>query len=274
VKSLANALAAWQPSAVSPGEPLLVLQGRWPEIVGEDIAAHSRPGELARGVLVIVTQSSAWSHQLSFLSDRILQALRRHTDGIERLRFRVGRLRERTALPASNRTRRRRRSDHRDAPATLDAALDRFRADVAAMQRAKAAAGWKECPRCGARTLAAPAPFCVPCGNAQMQQREARVARLLFEAPWLGFSGVADLVDGIDRGQYESIRVALLRRWRDGLDRLARSPQVRVTARDRSIASSYVLLKSGLEPERISPAIVRDLLGDELHARIYGTTNS
>jgi hypothetical protein len=150
--------------------------------------------------------------------------------------------------------------------------MERFRADVAAAQRAKAAAGWKECLRCGAHT--ASGPFCVPCGNADAQEREAQVARLLFEAPWLGYVGIAPLVRGLTPKQYEAVRLALLRRWKDTLERIRRSPRPRVTMRDRSIASSYVLLKSELEPDKIAPAVVRDLLGDELHEIFYGNENS
>ena len=39
--------------------------------------------------------------------------------------------------------------------------------------------------------------------------------------------------------------------------------------RERQIASSYVLLQSGLEPDRITPAVVRNLLGDELEAQLH-----
>jgi hypothetical protein len=35
-----------------------------------------------------------------------------------------------------------------------------------------------------------------------------------------------------------------------------------------------VLLKSELEPDKIAPAVVRDLLGDELHEIFYGNENS
>jgi hypothetical protein len=107
-----------------------------------------------------------------------------------------------------------------------------------------------------------------------LQEREARVARLLFEAPWLGFAGIAQLVDGLTLADYEAVRVRLLRRWKDALERVRRTGGAQLTARDRMIASSYVLLKSELDPERIAPAVVRDLLGDELHDIFYGSENN
>lgn len=278
MKPLARALTAWQPQALHPGDPLSVLQAEWAQIVGDDVAAQTRPAEIVRDALVVVTRSSAWSQQLAFLSERVLHAVQERAGvSIRTLRFRVGRVRE----SAGGGMPRRRRTDRKkpavraaEAAVSLEAAIDRFRADVAASQRAKAAAGWKECARCGARTHTASGPFCVPCANVHAQERDAQVARLLFEAPWLGYAGIAPLVRGLTPQEYESVRLALLRRWKDTLERIRRSARPRVTTRDRSIASSYVLLKSQLEPEKIAPAVVRDLLGDELHDIFYGNENS
>jgi predicted nucleic acid-binding Zn ribbon protein len=38
--------------------------GRWPEIVGSDIAAHCRPLAYEDGVLTVVTDSTAWATQI------------------------------------------------------------------------------------------------------------------------------------------------------------------------------------------------------------------
>lgn len=276
MKPLGQALGKWKPQALPAQDPISILQAEWPHIVGEDVAANTRPAEIVRDALLVITRSSAWSQQLAFLSERVLQAVQQRANlSVRSLRFRVGRVRENIgpAVP------RRRRSDSRKAPRrsmepapTLEAAIDRFRADVAAAQRAKADAGWKECVRCGAFTAAG--PFCVPCGNAHAQEREAQVARLLFEAPWLRYAGIASLVPGLERREFEAVRLALLRRWRDTLERIRRSARPRVTMRDRSIASSYVLLKSQLDPDKIAAAVVRDLLGDELHEIFYGNENS
>lgn len=271
-------MTSWQPQAAHPDDPLSVLQKEWAEIVGDDVAAQTRPAEIVRDALVVVTRSSAWSQQLAFLSERVLRLVQQRAGvQIEKLRFRVGRIRETAAVPGS-RTRAPRRTKAparvRDAAPTLEAAIERFRADVAAAQRAKAAAGWKECLRCGARTHTASGPFCVPCANAHAQERDAQVARLLYEAPWLGYAGIAPLVNGLTTHEYETVRLRLLRSWKDSLDRIRRSTRPRVTMRDRSIASSYVLLKSQIDPDKIAPAVVRDLLGDELHEIFYGNENS
>ena len=274
MKPLRSALSGWEPSAALAADPLLYIRTAWREIVGDEIAANTRPHEIARDALLVVTRSGAWSQQLSFLSERILSALRERTNvDLERLRFRVGRVHENATSAPSRRSVRRSRPDRREASPTLEAAVAQFRADVTEAQRAKAAAGWKECLRCGVRIVPASGPFCVPCENANAQERDATVARLLFEVPWLGYGGIAPLVKNLTPREYQAIRLRLLRRWRDALERVRRTGGTSLTTRDRMIASSYVLLKSELDPERIAPAVVRDLLGDELHEIFYGEKN-
>jgi hypothetical protein len=277
VKPLKTALQAWEPSASVSGDPLLLIRGEWAAIVGDEIAANSRPAEISREALLVLTRSSAWSQQLAFLSERILNALHTRTGlDLQRLRFRVGRVSESTATPGRKRTAKRRvqRGETRTSTDSLQAAFERFREDVIASERAKAAAGWKECTRCGVRIYPSSGSFCAACENLAVQERDARVARLLFEAPWLGYAGVAPLVDDLTPQDYEAIRLRLLRRWKDVLDRVRRTGGAQLTTRDRMIASSYVLLKSELDPERIAPAVVRDLLGDELHEILYGNENT
>lgn len=275
MKPLRAALSQWKPGESFAADPLLILKSEWSAIVGADVAGSSMPAELSRDALLIVTRSSAWSQQLSFLSEHVIASVRQRTGiAIQRLRFRVGRLSEQ---PAPRKIQRRSaappRAARTDAPQTLEAAVERFRASVASTERAKARAGWKECIRCGVRIHPSSGPCCAPCENARLAERDARVARLLFEAPWLGYAGIAPLVDHLSLQEYRAIRLTLLRRWKDALERVRRTGGAKLTTRDRMIASSYVLLKSELDPERIAPAVVRDLLGDELHNILYGNVN-
>ena len=274
MKPLRSALAGWEPVAAVCTDPLLQIRSAWREIVGRDVADNSRPDQLVRGALLVVTRSNAWSQQLAFLSERILAAVRDRTGlELERLRFRVGRLTE--SQPPSGRSSRARpsrrpRPQTREPAPTLEAAFERFRAHVTELQRAKESAGWNECERCGVRILPALGRCCVPCANLRTQERDAAVARLLYEVPWLGYAGIAPRVAGLTPREYDAIRVRLLRRWHDVLERVRRTGGTHLTARDRMIASSYVLLKSELDPERIAPAVVRELLGGELHDIFYG----
>lgn len=271
MKPIAHAIAAWRPQAAE-GDALGALQSRWSAIVGPEVAANSRPAEVDARSLLVVTRSSAWSQQLAFLSETILEAVENATGSRpERLRFRVGRIG--TAAPGRPAPRNRKRAAPQPSPApetaTLAEAVERFRAGVERQRRAKRTAGLKECPQCGVPALPVSEALCAPCANARIQERHARVARLLFEVPFIGFEGIAEQVPGLTRGEYEIVRRRMLARWWDGLMRRSReggSP----STHERSVASSFLLVKTQLSPERLTPAVIRNELGDRLTDIFYG----
>ncbi len=58
-----------------PAEALGRLFGRWSELVGAAVAAHSRPVSLARGVLVVAVDHPSWAAQLQWLQADLLARL-------------------------------------------------------------------------------------------------------------------------------------------------------------------------------------------------------
>lgn len=268
---LSSVLHGWQPSdGASAHDPVVLLSSGWREIVGDDVAANSAPLRIANGTLLVVVPSNAWSHQLSFLSERIVKAVdeRLPAAGVERLRFRVGSVPKRGGRgqrpPVSRAAK---PAVHREPPATAHEALAGFQRSVDRAQQGKRAAGWRECDRCGALGETS---RCVPCETAMEEARSLATTRLLFEAPWLGYAGTAELVDGLYEVEYERIRRRVLRRWWNQLEQARAAGRLSRDGRERLIASSYVLLRSKLPPERIAPATVRSVLGDELHTLLYG----
>lgn len=272
---LSDAIAGWAPgSGRAHEDPMLLLGAVWPELVGEDVARNSHPQRLLEGTLLIVTRSSAWSQELTFLAERIIAAAaaRLPNAGIERVRFRVGK------LPAQQPAGKARASERRvaagEAPAasaTPQEALGRLRAGVTRRQRAKLDAGWNPCTGCGALVAPDGAALCIACVNARTQARTEATARLLFEAPWLGYRGTAALVDGLTSQEYGSIRRRLLARWWGILERARLAQRFSRDGLERAVASSYVVLKSELPPDEIRPATVRNVLGDELNDFLFGT---
>lgn len=53
------------------------LFARWPELVGSEVAAHSRPTGFADGTLAVSADSSAWATQLRLLAPNVCAALDR-----------------------------------------------------------------------------------------------------------------------------------------------------------------------------------------------------
>ena len=49
--------------------------GRWEEIVGADLAAHTRPDSFADGVLAVTADSTAWATQVRLLAPMLVKRL-------------------------------------------------------------------------------------------------------------------------------------------------------------------------------------------------------
>jgi hypothetical protein len=276
MKSLGESLKGWSPIAGAPADPVLAIGSRWPELVGGSVAANSRPLKIERGVLTVVTRSSAWSQQLSFLAERILTSIATTVPaaGVERLTFKVGRLaapRSRPAAAAPGSGGQGGRLAAFEPAVDTAAAVARFRARVEAFWRAKQAAGWNPCPRCGVPLAPGSASHCGVCADARIGERTSAVMRLLYEMPLIGFEAARESVPDLGRSEFGAIRSRLLKRWWTVLQRAVREGKLTRDGRERAIAQSYVMLKSGVTADRLAPATVRNELGDELYALIYDT---
>jgi predicted nucleic acid-binding Zn ribbon protein len=66
------------------------VAGRWAEIVGLDLAAHTRPGSLAEGELTVTADSTAWATQVRLLAAHLVRRLNDELDdgSVQRVRVR------------------------------------------------------------------------------------------------------------------------------------------------------------------------------------------
>jgi hypothetical protein len=267
---IGETLGTWTPRR-SNGDPLAIIRAAWTQLVGIDVARAAQPVALTNDALVVITASSAWSHQLAFLEPQIVRGISAAAPlaGVRRLRFRVGSIRAK--LPGERPTPARARVPGVPSPRSIavgpSEALDRFRGVVELARAAHAARGGSFCAVCAAPI--AQGNRCKPCGDWARAALEARCKRVLFEAPWLRPQDVLDTLPGLDASAYDAIRRQLLRSWWDEMA-LARKRAAlpRPVAPDRvrlyKIASSYVLLETKLDPNRLdldSP-VRRNALGD------------
>lgn len=63
--------------------------GRWAEIVGEDLAAHTTPESLTDGELTVSADSTAWATQLRLLAAQLVKRLNAELGDGTVLRVRV-----------------------------------------------------------------------------------------------------------------------------------------------------------------------------------------
>ena len=254
---LGGVLDGWRPAHTGgPGDPLGAVRAAWSELVGADVARAAQPVSIAGDALVVITTSSAWSHQLVFLEPEIVRGLRAipATAAISRLKFRVGTLRKRGAPGGAEGPRRARAAAAAEPPAkTVDDALARLRRTIERGRKRHRDAGGVFCALCDA-AIDGNAVACRPCRDDEARRCRFATERLLFEAPWLGANEVLALVDGLTPDVYDAIRRSLLRSWRGDLRRgeilhKLRQPVDRI--RLRKIASSLVLLDTGIDPTKL-----------------------
>lgn len=99
----------------------------WRRIVGERIAARTRPRRLDGDTLTIEVATAVWAQELSLLSREIIARLRHHDARVRRLRFRVA-LVSRTESPTATATQR------ASTPAPLAALPEPLRAQLAHLE--------------------------------------------------------------------------------------------------------------------------------------------
>jgi hypothetical protein len=266
---LGTILDGWRPTPGSGGDPLVAVRAAWVELVGADIARAAAPVAIERDALVVVPASPAWSHQLAFLEPEIVRGLQAipQTRDLTRLRFRVGKIRRPVAVAhAPGAPRARRESVAVEPPArTVDDALARLRRAVERTRAAHRSAGGTFCALCDAPVDRG--PTCRPCRDDAERRRRMACERLLFEAPWLTPEEVLVLVDGLTPDAFDTIRRRLLRSWWDELWRAAKLHKLRQPldrVRVRKLASSFVLLETRIDPNRLemdSP-VRKNALGD------------
>ena len=263
---LGTALGGWRPSGGPPGDPLATIRAAWADIVGDDVARAAQPVALSGSALVVVTASGAWSHQLSFLEREIVRSVvALGVSDVERLRFRIGTIRAARGVGGRRLVRAAPGAAASGKPHTATEAVARFRAVVERRRNAHRAAGGAFCASCGGAIAAG--DRCRPCADAVERDVREQCERILFEAPWLDPETVINAVPGLGADAYDRIRRRLLRAWVDEL-RLGRKRHAVKAEIDRprirKLASSYVLLETRIDPNRLemdSP-VRRNALGD------------
>jgi hypothetical protein len=268
---LREALEGWTPGRAGALDPLHAICAAWPAIVGPAVAAHCAPTEISGTALVIATRSSAWSQQLQMLSVAILGGLAAVPAArkIERLTFRSGLLRRTAARNAGAiRTQALRRGSVEPPPepaSDVTEALERLRRRISEMKRSNR---WA-CSSCGAPLETAASKTCAPCAGTAERERTLQLERIVYLAPWLSFEELREQLPSLGAGEFERARRHLLQRWWLLLERAKRAGKLSTSGLERHVASSYVLLQSRLAPDRITPAVVRNLLGPELDALLW-----
>lgn len=274
-------LLGWRPAGerTPPGGEAGALAAAWPEAVGADVARRTRTSTFRDGSLTVITPSSAWSHQLTFLAPTIVERLQARCPGVavRRLKFVVATGRSRTLLAREHHINavprsRARASVHQNAGSieagTLDAGADaredlesvlaRLRAQQQRLDARRARDGWLRCGVCGRWS---PMPRCEPCAQEARRSADARIASALAGAPWLRRAELATHVPDADPRSFERVRRALLAAWQQQLfNARARLRRGALEAADRVVAWSYAMLLTQQHKDDVSDAMLASAL--------------
>lgn len=159
----------------------------WPDVVGPEVARRTRPTHVRDGILFVVTRTSSWAQELTFLKPHLLAGLnaRLGAEVIRDIRFRSGAwpreavsegevAGEAGSPSAGELGRVRLARGEREAVEGLAGFVDdpelraRYRRFLLTGRRLRAwrlAHGWRPCPACGAPVRPA-AATCPACGKA------------------------------------------------------------------------------------------------------------
>lgn len=204
------------------------LLGHWRQIVGDDVADHSRPFKVEYGTLWVSVDSPVWTHHLTLLKPTILEKIRQYAGEklVTDLRFQAG------VLPRETNTN---KVEEEEAPPRRYWHQARWeKADAAAVDALAAAAddeqvrsagkrllrkarlsrrwkeehGWQPCGQCG-RLRPPREEFCAVCALEKRQEVRRRIREMLTEAPWLLYGQLRQYVPCTSY-EYTSVKADIL----------------------------------------------------------------
>lgn len=177
----------------------------WRQIVGEKIAAHTRPQKISRHILIVSANNPVWAHHLLTVKDDIIARINAFAGekAVSDLRFQAGYFRndqneengEVDELPAISW--REVRLDGRElkivdslsaplADDLLRSKMKRLLSKDLALRKARRRHEWQPCRQCG--VLHPPGEeLCFACAAAERNEERKAVWRLLQDAPWLSY---------------------------------------------------------------------------------------
>ena len=273
------------------GQSASALLGAWESAVGPAIARRSLPASFRSGTLTVLTASSAWSNELSYLAPTILDSLRRVVprSSISKLRFVVATGRTRLLLegakPPSKAGRDRSQLVHMPDAVTPQKNVREEVTDLsrrlaqsqAALNQWRDQAGWRHCKGCGSRfsTTTQALDLCAPCWGKRRRMQEARIELALMQTPWISLNDLRQALPEATNAMWRTARRRLVTRWQSEIEsaerRLRRSL---VTSQDRVTAWSYLMLLTGLPQHDIGRAAVANVLGNAWTTALFSTASA
>ncbi|MGP1366235.1 MAG: DUF721 domain-containing protein [Schwartzia sp. (in: firmicutes)] len=181
---------------------------RWPDIVGEMLAAHVKPVRFDFRTLFLCADAPVWAQELQYMLGTLRDKINGYVGAelVREIRFGAGIGRKRVAFSAPlvekatwqpPEERERQRAETACGVVEEErvrAAAARAMAQSLARTRQEAAAGGGACLRCGAPG-GGKARLCPACVRQRRKEKRAALRRILEEKPWIRYHEAAKLLD-------------------------------------------------------------------------------
>lgn len=239
----------------------------WRDIVGDEIAAHSSPVRVIRGMLFVNVTNSVWSHHLFLLKHELIGKINTYIgeEVINDIRFQAGKSEnyqnqqekepeEEVFSPAKLRTVRLTKEEVENyktmvasvADPNLQKRILSLLYKDGATKKLKMKAQWQPCRICG--TLRPPQEdYCTVCKVEQKEKNQNEVRLLLSEAPWLTYAQVKEAL-ACSPYLYRTAKIELLQRWGNA---------VRNSYADSNQEAALAMLLTGFGPDKLTDEIIR-----------------
>ena len=247
-----------------------VIMMRWAEIVGVENAAHCRAVSLQRGVVSVEVDSSVWAHHLSMMKTEMIDKANKIAGEklVEDIRFKAGYLKKsqnyqqdealikneaRTALWQVHLSEAEKswleETVRNTANPELRRKMTRILRKELALRKQRHEQKWQQCQHCTA--LCPPEEkLCHTCATQKSEEQVIKTLQLLKAIPWLRFESAAAEC-GCKLEEYKAARDILLARLANALYQ---------GDQDIMTVSSYLMLKTGAKPDKISEGAIKKVL--------------
>lgn len=249
---------------------LYCLKSRWEQIMGVQIAKHSAPTRLERGILYVNTDNPAWSHNLLMMKLQLLVKIRHSILSAVSLKTAEATIKDmmfQNGLPKNTGNEETEEDEVRIVPAPLsreeESEIEKHLSGLASQKlktvlarvmkndkkrkNAIKAAFSQNCKNCGVPIIGEE-NYCPVCQRERKEQIYQKTAEILNTAPWLSYEECINFVN-CDKMLFSEIR-----------DRLKMKTYQKLKDEDCDSNTKIfaTLLELGIEPKKLTEEIIEE----------------
>lgn len=259
---------------------------KWVDIVNKDVADKTYIEKFSQSILYVLTCSSVWSNQLSYLKPQLLSKLNQvfPHETIKDIKFRTTSSKEIAKFKQdilSDQSNNESVSIKQEIPETLEKSdipwdnghgigvdlltkIERVYAKDLQLKRVRKNSGWTSCKRCGGQ-IKGLNELCPVCLSAIHQNNENKIIQYIKEVPWAKYQDFKAQYRQITEQEFQRVRQDYKEQLRQDIYKKVGLylKEVNTAYRQHIIneLNTYVMLATLLQPQFITEEITRKKIG-------------